>query len=319
MGEEVIQGGESVLDVGTGSGILAMAALRLGAKSAVGIDNDAVAIECAREYAAANGFGPELDLQVDTWERVQTRDRSDLILANLDQQTFLASVQTVARYLSGGTRLLLSGILLDQLSEIAAYGSAGGYIRQQRERDGWLALEVVALEACEGGVEVEHSRRPPYPHVHQINVSDGGIPKRPVLEAIVTVKGVEGDRQRNLKVHGGVDRAVCLFSLDLIERLQDEGHSLEPGSAGENLTLAGLDWATLTPGDRLNIGPTLQVELTSYTTPCELNSQWFRDKNFARISHKKNPGWSRLYARVLTSGVVRPGDEVVVKPTRNAD
>ena len=83
------------------------------------------------------------------------------------------------------------------------------------------------------------SGRPSYPHVHQISVSDGGVPKKPVLAARVTEQGVEGDRQRNLKLHGGADRAVCLFSLELIERLQDEGHPIEPGFSGENLTLAG--------------------------------------------------------------------------------
>ena len=83
--------------------------------------------------------------------------------------------------------------------------------------------------------------RPPYPHLYQINLSDGGVPKRPVLEAVITTTGVEGDRQRNLKVHGGPDRALCLFSLDLIERLQDEGRLIEAGSSGENLTIAGLE------------------------------------------------------------------------------
>ena len=61
--------------------------------------------------------------------------------------------------------------------------------------------------------------RPPYPHVHQINISDGGVPKFPVLEAKITQHGLDGDRQRNLKVHGGLERAVCLFSLELIEHL----------------------------------------------------------------------------------------------------
>ena len=55
--------GEHILDVGAGRGLLAMVALRLGATSAVGIDCDAVAIACAREYAAANGFGHELTLE----------------------------------------------------------------------------------------------------------------------------------------------------------------------------------------------------------------------------------------------------------------
>src|SRR5215467_15701732 len=97
--------------------------------------------------------------------------------------------------------------------------------------------------------------RPPYPHLHQINVSDGGVPKKPVLEARITKTGLEGDRQQHRKVHGGSDRAVCLFSLDLIERLQDEGHSIDAGSSGENLTLVGLDWETLEPGTQLKIGP----------------------------------------------------------------
>ena len=160
------------------------------------------------------------------------------------------------------------------------------------------------------------SGRPPYPHVHQINVSDGGIPKQPVLEAKVTELGIAGDRQRNLKVHGGPGRAVCLFSLELIERLQDEGHSIDAGSAGENLTLSGLEWEKLTPGTELSIGPDVRLELTSYCAPCEWNARWFRDGEFVRISQKRNPGWSRLYARVLSEGIVRPGDEVVVTQAR---
>ncbi len=154
--------------------------------------------------------------------------------------------------------------------------------------------------------------RPPYPHVYQINLSDGGLPKRPVLEAIIVTTGVEGDRQRNLNVHGGRDRALCLFSQDLIERLQDEGHSIEAGSSGENLTLAGLEWEKLKPGDRLQVGPDVQLEIMSYTAPCDQNARWFRDRDLKRISQKKNPGWSRLYAKVLREGVVRPGDAVEV-------
>jgi MOSC domain-containing protein YiiM len=155
--------------------------------------------------------------------------------------------------------------------------------------------------------------RPRYPHVHQINVSDGGVPKRPVFEARVTKSGVEGDRQRNLKFHGGADRAVCLFSQELVERLQDEGHSIDAGSSGENLTLAGLDWDLMRPGARITVGPDIELEITSYTSPCSQNGRWFRDEDFSRISQKKNPGWSRVYAKVLREGVVRPGDAVEIK------
>lgn len=152
--------------------------------------------------------------------------------------------------------------------------------------------------------------RPPYPHVHQINVSDGGVPKHPVLEAKIDKEGLDGDRQRNLKVHGGPDRALCLFSLELIERLQDEGHSIDSGYSGENLTLAGLEWDHIEPGTQLRIGPDVRLEVTSYCAPCELNARWFRDRDISRISQKANPGWSRLYARVLQGGLVRPGDKV---------
>ena len=155
--------------------------------------------------------------------------------------------------------------------------------------------------------------RPPYPHVHQVNVSDGGVPKRPVLEARVTEEGVGGDRQRNLKVHGGPDRAICLFSLELIEQLQDEGHTIDAGSSGENLTLAGLEWQLIKPGARLSVGPDIQLEVMSYTSPCSHNARWFSDGAYDRISQKKNPGWSRVYARVLQGGVVRPGDAVAIK------
>lgn len=141
------------------------------------------------------------------------------------------------------------------------------------------------------------------------------MPKLPVPEARITVNGVSGDRQRNLEAHGGVDRAVCLFSLEVIEALQAEGHSIKPGASGENLTIAGLEWAELKPGDRLRIGDALRLEIVKYTEPCRFNAQWFRDGKFNRINQKKHPGWSRLYARVLAEGIVKPGDPVTVEPS----
>ncbi len=154
--------------------------------------------------------------------------------------------------------------------------------------------------------------RPSYPHVHQISVSDGGVPKLPVGEAKVSEQGVSGDRQRNLKFHGGPDRAVCLYSLELIERLQDEGHPIDAGSSGENLTVSGLDWDLVRPGVRVTVGPEIELEVMSYTAPCRHNGRWFRDEDFSRISQKLYPGWSRVYAKVLQGGVVRPGDEVTI-------
>ena len=62
------------------------------------------------------------------------------------------------------------------------------------------------------------------PHITQINISDGGTPKLPIPQVQITLDGLIGDRQRNLKYHGGPDRAVCLWSADIIQTLQNEGH-----------------------------------------------------------------------------------------------
>ncbi len=157
-----------------------------------------------------------------------------------------------------------------------------------------------------------------FPHVHQVSLSDGGVPKRAVAAAQVTMEGLAGDRQRNRKIHGGPDRAVCLYSLGVIEALRAEGHSIGPGSAGDNVTIAGLDWARLGPGDRLSIGDHVQLEIMSYTTPCRLNGQWFKDGDSTRMAQETHPGWSRLYARVLIEGEIRTGDRVMLHDSRNA-
>ena len=148
--------------------------------------------------------------------------------------------------------------------------------------------------------------------IAQINLSDGGVPKRPVPTAEVTTAGLVGDRQRHLQVHGGPSRALCLWSLEVITTLQQEGHPIAPGSAGENLTLAGLDWASLGPGSQLWLGPTVQVEITDYAPPCRANMRWFCDRKFSRISQRHYPGSSRLYARVLAPGPLTVGDRALV-------
>lgn len=309
--EDLLEGGESVLDVGSGSGILAMAALRLGARSAIGVEIDPVAVDCALECASQNAFGPELKLICGTLSDVTGCAKPDFVVANIDRQTLLSLADELAAYGRAGSRIFFSGVLVEQVDDVMArYAGLGLYLVNRREQEGWVALELGCSESCEGSSESMQHGRPPYPHVHQISVSDGGVPKKPVLEALVTVRGLEGDRQRNLKVHGGPDRAVCLYSLDVIEQLQDEGHSIEPGSSGENLTLAGLDWALMKPGVRLTVGPDVELEVMSYTSPCSHNAQWFHDGDYQRISQKKHPGWSRVYAKVLKGGVVRPGDQV---------
>ncbi|WP_035992950.1 MOSC domain-containing protein [Leptolyngbya sp. KIOST-1] len=148
--------------------------------------------------------------------------------------------------------------------------------------------------------------------VAQINVSAGGVPKRSVPQAQVTLAGLSGDRQRNLKFHGGPDRALCLWSLEVIESLRVEGHPIAPGSAGENLTLAGLDWTVLGPGHQLQLGEQVWIEITDYAPPCRTVMRWFRDRRYSRISQRHYPGSSRLYARVLQPGALAAGDRALL-------
>ena len=148
--------------------------------------------------------------------------------------------------------------------------------------------------------------------IFQINVSDGGVPKLPVRQAEVRSLGVAGDRQRDLKHHGGPERAVCLFSLERLLGLQAEGHPVFPGALGENVTVSGLDWEEVVPGRRFRLGENVILEVTRYTTPCDNLVESFKDGNFNRIHPDKFPGWARVYTRVLQEGTIRTGDRVLL-------
>ena len=150
--------------------------------------------------------------------------------------------------------------------------------------------------------------------VVQINVSDGGVPKRPIASAVIGTLGVEGDRQESTEFHGGPARALCLFALERIEALQAEGHAITPGGAGENITIRGLDWDAVGPGTQMRLGESILIEITRYTAPCTKIRANFSGGDFNRINQKTNPGWSRAYARVLEGGPLLPGDSVELLP-----
>lgn len=150
--------------------------------------------------------------------------------------------------------------------------------------------------------------------VHSLNVSGGGVPKRPVPEAYVTKDGLRGDTQGDLRYHGGPERAVSLFSLDVIARLRDEGHAIAPGTAGENVTISGLDWALVVPGARLEFAGGVVLEVASYCVPCGKIRASFADGKIHRINQEDHPGESRVYARVVFEGTMRAGEAVQLRP-----
>jgi len=150
--------------------------------------------------------------------------------------------------------------------------------------------------------------------VASINMSGGGVPKKRVNGAKVSRLGLQGDAQNDTKGHGGPERAVCVYSLERIQRLQAEGHPIDVGTAGENVTLEGIDWDLVVPGTRIQLGKEVLLEVGSFTDPCKTIRNSFIDGRFVRISHKLHPGWSRVYARVLSEGEIRSGDAVEVTP-----
>jgi MOSC domain-containing protein YiiM len=139
--------------------------------------------------------------------------------------------------------------------------------------------------------------------------SAGGVPKVAVDRAIVRGTGMEGDRQRDGRFHGGPDRALCLYSQERIDALVAEGHPVRAGVLGENVTILGLPWEEVRPGARVRIGA-VEAEVTAFASPCQKIAGGFLDGQFTRVGQRVNPGWSRVYVRVLSEGSIAVGDPV---------
>ena len=128
---------EVVLDIGTGTGILAMAALLFGAQRAVGTDNDPDALVVARENAEKNGLGDRLTL---TGDGPETLGRFELVVANILAGPLITHAPQVAEATAG--TLLLSGILGTQADDvIAAYKTQGLTFVKRTDRGEWVLLE----------------------------------------------------------------------------------------------------------------------------------------------------------------------------------
>jgi MOSC domain-containing protein YiiM len=118
-------------------------------------------------------------------------------------------------------------------------------------------------------------------------------------------------------IHGGLEQAVSLYSVESIARVAADGHRAFVGAFGENLTLEGIELGELRAGDRLAIGTDgLVIELTDHAGPCQTIAHWFVERRIARISPETNPRDARWYARVLAAGPVAPGDAVEVERPR---
>ena len=147
--------------------------------------------------------------------------------------------------------------------------------------------------------------------ISQISSSAGGVPKNSIGSAEIDMRGVVGDVQAARKHHGRPWQAICLYSADVIAALQSEGHPIHAGSAGENITVSGIEWSSMRPGLVVSIGE-VRLRVSAPAVPCSKNNRWFSDGDSNRMSHDLHPGWSRWYAEVLVSGSIRDGESVTV-------
>lgn len=136
----LVKGGERVLDIGTGSGILAIAALKLGAAKAEGVDIDPMCVRTAGENAALNGVQNDLTVLVGDLSEKAT-GVYDVICANIVANAIIHLVPNVPALLAKHGTFLASGIIDTRKDEvIAAVQAAGLALREVKEKNGWVAL-----------------------------------------------------------------------------------------------------------------------------------------------------------------------------------
>jgi len=132
----------TVLDVGCGSGILALAALRLGAQRAIALDTDPVAVEATRANAARNGLGGRVEAVEGSLPAAAT-ERHPLVLANLVAAVLIDLAPRLAAHLADGGTLLASGIIEPRAAEVID-AMAGACLAVARRRDDgeWVSLAL---------------------------------------------------------------------------------------------------------------------------------------------------------------------------------
>ena len=143
--EELVQPGMSVLDLGTGSGILSMAAVRLGAGVVLALDKDATAVTAARRNFKAGCFTPQARASRGTLPHQLAADAGfDLAVANISSKVILDRAPYLCRALRPGGMLIASGFMEDRMGEVEGGLAEAGLVRRETHRDDeWAALVLV--------------------------------------------------------------------------------------------------------------------------------------------------------------------------------
>ena len=136
--DQVIRGGERVLDYGCGSGILAIAAAKLGAARVAAVDNDPIALDVTRDNASANG----VELRAFASE-VMPQDRYDLVVANILARPLIELAACFAQCAEQGAGIALSGVLASQAEEVLRAYTARFDMAVTAREDDWVLLSGV--------------------------------------------------------------------------------------------------------------------------------------------------------------------------------
>ena len=153
----------------------------------------------------------------------------------------------------------------------------------------------------------------------QINISPGGLPKRPIAAGMITAQGLAGDRWAHPEIHGGPNQAVLLIAAESIDELRTRGYPVFYGAMGENLTTRGLDPSQLRIGQQLRAGGAL-LEITKVRGPCtalDVYGPAIKQEIYDSQVNAGDPtsprwGMSGFYARVIQPGAVHPDDPITV-------
>jgi ribosomal protein L11 methyltransferase len=139
--EERVRRGDEVLDLGTGSGILAVAAARLGARRVIALDIEPQAVKAARENAAANGVGDVVEVREGTLPESTTGERFDIIVANISGLAIERLAGVFAGALKNGGALIVSGFLEDAVAGLGrAFAEAGLRVDGVEAEGVWRAM-----------------------------------------------------------------------------------------------------------------------------------------------------------------------------------
>ena len=142
LAERYVKPGDRVMDIGTGTGILAIAAAHMGAKSVLATDLDAVAVKVSRENVMNNGFGEIIEVRCgDLLQAVEPGRQAEVVIANIISDVIIQMAGPVRPCIADGGLFICSGISVERLGDVhAALEAAGYFILETMRRGEWAAV-----------------------------------------------------------------------------------------------------------------------------------------------------------------------------------